>query len=186
MSFNFAEIIDFFKLVDEMTNTYITCVELKPMKVKDDIYITGFKRKGIGEIYVHLKEIKQINIKAEGYSMALPLREDADAEMWVKGDILSDDTIRGAFNDIRNHFFQLKSFVIANLSYRHKTNSTSDYVMTEESIIYENKTQACKETIKKRKKYTMFKTKFINWGDGDSTSDTSSMTDEEFAAAAMA
>lgn len=182
MAFNFGEITDFLKLASDMTNSYITCIEVKPVRMKDNVFISGFRRHSLGIIDFHLKEIKYTRLNADGYTMDIP--QDADNEMWVRGDMLSDDTIRAAFNEIRNQFFKLKSFTIAELTYREKTANKSDYVMTEENIIYESKAQACKETIKKRKHCLNFKTKFVNWS--EHTSNMDNMTDEEFAAAAMA
>lgn len=180
-----TDIIDFFAYLSEITDMYITAIEVKPMRIKENLYATGFRRKSLGVVEVHLKEIHKLQLNSNGFTVDLPLRQDADNELWVSAEMLSELVLRGIFNDIRNHFYAIKSFDVAVLNYRLKTENKSDYILQEEAIIYENKTQACRETIQKRKRCEQFKSKFHHFGNGDNGELMKKLTDLEFAEAEM-
>lgn len=177
--FKVKEIIDFFVYLSEVVDKYVTAIEVKPVRIKEDLYITGFKRKGLGLVEAHLKEIKSVALKSNDYSIDLPLKGDPEHEMWVDCEVLNETTLRMAYNDIKAHYFTLKSFDVAELKYRLKTPNSSDYIMCEEVIIYDNKTQACKDTILKRKHNDGFSVKFHHFG--ETLPVTKKVTDLEFA-----
>ena len=181
------EINDFFKYLNESLDKFVTGIEVKPIRIKKDMYITGFRRDGISQFEAHVKRIKQLLIKTNDYTMEMPLKDTPEAEMWIDVELLSPQTVREAFNDLRNHFFTLKGFVIAELNYRLK-NETDNYSSHDETIIYDIKRTAAKETIAKRKLCSVFKSKFINWGELDKTENKEkqyTISDEEFADMAL-
>lgn len=180
-----TDIIDFFAYISELTDMYITAIEVKPMRIKENLYATGFRRKGLGVVEVHLKEIHKLQINSNGFTVDLPLKQDADGELWISAEMLSELVLRGIFNDIRNHFYAMKSFDVAELRYRLKTENKSDYIFHEETIVYESKTQACRETILKRKHCEQFKSKFHHFGNGNNAEVVKKVTDLEFAEAEM-
>ena len=175
-----TEIIDFFAYISEVTNMYISGIEVKPMKVKGDLYATGFKRKGLGVVEVHLKELKTINKELQ------LLKNEPEGEIWIQADMLEPTTLKGIFNDVRNHFYALKEYDVADLRYRLKTPNNSDYILLEEAVVYDNKTQACREVIQKRKIYDQVKSRFYHFGNGNNTELINKITDLEFAEAEMA
>lgn len=177
------EIIDFFAYMSEVTDMYITAIEVKPMRIKENLYATGFRRRNFGVVEVHLKEIQKLQLDTDGFKVDLPLK--TDGELWFPVDMLTDTIFREIFNDIRNYFYAMKSFDVAELTYRIKTPNKSDYLYAEEHILYESKTQACREIMQKRKLYSQFKSKFHHFGNGDNTELIKKVTDLEFAEAEM-
>lgn len=159
-----TDIIEFFKYLNQLTNTFVTSIEVKPIRIKKDIYITGFKRIGISTIEAHVKNLKQLMIKKDENSMEIMLKEIPEGEMWIDVDILANNTVREAFNEIRNYFYQLKTFEIAQIQYKLKTEK-DNLCAQEETIIYDNKRIACREIIAKRKLCSMFKSHFIHFGE---------------------
>jgi len=182
-----TEINEFFKYLNELLDKFVTGIEVKPIRIKKDMYITGFRRDGIAQFEAHVKHIKQLLIKTDDYTMEMPLKETPEAEMWIDVELLSPQTVREAFNDLRNYFFTLKGFVIAELNYRLK-NETDNYSLHDETIIYDVKRTAAKETIAKRKFCSVFKSSFTNWGklNGvESKEKQPTISDEEFADMAL-
>ena len=176
-------IFDFFKYLNQLTEQFITGIEVSPIRIKRDMYITGFRRIGLSFIEAHVKHIKQLMVKTNEYSMEMPLKETPEAEMWIDIDLLSKETIRNAFNDLRNHFFKLKGFVIVQTNYKLKS-EPDNLCSQEEVIIYDNKRVACKETIAKRKLCTLFKSHFSNFGENTIDGNKQykkALTDEEIA-----
>jgi hypothetical protein len=107
--------------------------------------------------------------------------------MWIDVELLSPQTVREAFNELRNYFFTLKGFVIAELNFRLK-NETDNYSLHDETIIYDVKRTAAKETIAKRKFCTVFKSSFTNWGKlngAENKEKQPTISDEEFADMAL-
>ena len=72
-------IFDFFKYLNQLTEQFITCIEVAPIRIKRDMYITGFRRIGLSFIEAHVKHIKQLMVKTNEYSMEMPLKN----HMWT-------------------------------------------------------------------------------------------------------
>ena len=176
-------IVEFFKYLNQITDLFVTSIEVKPIRIKRDMYITGFRRIGLTFIEAHVKHIKQLMVKTNDYTMELPLKMTPEAEMWIDVELLSPSTIREAFNELRNHFFTLKGFEILQLQYKLKS-EPDNLCSQEEVIIYDNKRVACKETIAKRKLCTLFKSHFSNFGENTIDGNKQykkTLTDEEIA-----
>ena len=182
-----TDINDFFKYLNGLLDKFVTGIEVKPIRIKKDMYITGFRKNGITQFEAHVKHIKQLLIKTDGYTMEMPLKDTPEAEMWIDIELLSPQTVREAFNGLRNYFFTLKGFVIAELNFRFK-NETDNYSLHDEIIIYDAKRTAAKETIAKRKFCSVFKSSFTNWGKLDGVENKEkqpTISDEEFADMAL-
>lgn len=176
-------LVEFFKYLNQITDNFVTGIEVAPIRIKKDMYITGFRRIGISFIEAHVKHIKQLMIKTNEFSMEMPLKETPEEEMWIDTDLLAPGIVRGAFNDLRNYFFQLKGFEIAQIQYKLKS-EPDNLCSQEEVIIYDNKRIACRETIAKRKLCTQFNSHFSHFG--GKTEDgkpqyQKTLTDEEIA-----
>lgn len=176
-----TEIIDFLAEISEMTTMYVTEIETKPMRVAGDVYATGLRRSGLGIVEVHLKRLQKTNVKAGEYNMDI-FQKEPEGEIWIYATFLDSIVLRGIFNDIRTHFNSIKSFEVARLNYRLKTDNNSDYIMKEDIIVYDNKGHMCKEVLKRKKLSDMFKSKFQHF---DKDSANKIVTDLEFAEAAM-
>lgn len=176
-------IVEFFKYLNQLTDMFVTGIEVAPIRIKKDTYITGFRRIGISFIEVHVKHIKRLMIASNEYSVELPLKDTAEAEMWIDEELLAPSVIRSAFNDLRNYFFKLKGFEIAQIQYKLKS-EPDNLCSQEEVIIYDNKRIACRETIAKRKLCTTFKSHFSHFGgkvEDGKPQYQKALTDEEIA-----
>ena len=176
-------LVEFFKYLNQVTDMFVTGIEVAPIRIKKDMYITGFRRIGISFIEAHVKHIKQLMIKTNEFSMEMPLKETPEEEMWIDTDLLALGIVRGAFNDLRNYFFQLKGFEIAQIQYKLKS-EPDNLCSQEEVIIYDNKRIACRETIAKRKLCTQFKSHFSHFGgkvENGKPQYQKALTDEEIA-----
>ena len=176
-------LVEFFKYLNQVTDMFVTGIEVAPIRIKKDMYITGFRRIGLSFIEAHVKHIKQLMVKTNEFSMEMPLKETPEEEMWIDTDLLAPGIVRGAFNDLRNYFFQLKGFEIAQIQYKLKS-EPDNLCSQEEVIIYDNKRVACKETIAKRKLCTLFKSHFSNFGENTIDGNKQykkALTDEEIA-----
>lgn len=177
-------IVEFFKYLNQITDLFVTSIEVKPIRIKRDMYITGFRRIGLTFIEAHVKHIKQLMVKTNDYTMELPLKMTPEAEMWIDVELLSPSTIREAFNELRNHFFTLKGFEILQLQYKLKS-EPNNLCSQEEVTIYDDKRTACKEAIAKRKLCSMFKSHFTHWGGNNNEQGKpqfqKALTDEEIA-----
>lgn len=158
------EIIDFFGYMSDLTEHYITSIEVRPIRIKENLYVTGLRRRGLGIVEVHLKDIKKVQLALDGYEMEYPLKQEPDGDLWIEADMLANTTLTTLFNYVKNKFLSLKEFTVAELMYRLKTRSSSDYVMKEEVTVYEDKRLACREVITKRRGCESFKSKFHHFG----------------------
>lgn len=173
---NDIEIFEFFKYLSQLINMYVTGIEVKPIRVKTDMYITGFRRIGITTLEAHIKHIKPLLIKTNDYTMEMPLKENAEVEMWMDIDLLQKSMVKQALNELKNNFIKLNGFEIVNIQFKLKT-ELDNLCSQEETIIYEDKKLACKETIAKRKLCSMFKTKIIHWGKKNNITTTVKVTE---------
>ena len=180
-------IVDYFNYLGEITNLFITGIEVKPISIKKDMYITGFRRIGLTFIEAHVQHIKRIILKTTDYTMEMPLKSEAEEEIWMDIELLSKDIVKSTFNHLKNYVTKLDGFDILTMEYRDITNN-SDYVTHEENVIFDDKKVACKTAIKKRKTTTNVKTKFTHYGNNTNNMiqiGTHKLTDEEFAETAL-
>ena len=73
-------LVEFFKYLNQITDMFVTGIEVAPIRIKKDMYITGFRRIGISFIEAHVKHIKQLMIKTNEFSMEMPLKETAEED----------------------------------------------------------------------------------------------------------
>jgi len=180
-------IVDYFNYLGEITNLFITGIEVKPISIKKDMYITGFRRIGLTFIEAHVQHIKRNIFKTTDYTMEMPLKSEAEEEIWMDIELLSKDIVKSTFNHLKNYVTKLDSFEILTMEYRDITNN-SDYITHEENVIFDDKKVACKTAIKKRKTTTNMKTKFTHYGNNTNNMiqiGTHKLTDEEFAETAL-
>ena len=180
-------IVDYFNYLGEITHLFITGIEVKPISIKKDMYITGFRRIGLTFIEAHVQHIKRIILKTTDYTMEMPLKSEAEEEIWMDIELLSKDIVKSTFNHLKNYASKLNEFEILTMEYRDITNN-SDYVTHEENIIFDDKKVACKTAIKKRKTTSSMKTKFTHYGNNTNNMiqiGTHKLTDEEFAETAL-
>lgn len=180
-------IVDYFNYLGEITHLFITGIEVKPISIKKDMYITGFRRIGLTFIEAHVQHIKRIILKTTDYTMEMPLKSDAEEEIWMDIELLSKDIVKSTFNHLKNYVSKLNGFEILTMEYRDITNN-SDYVTHEENVIFDDKKVACKTAIKKRKNTSSMKTKFTHYGNNTNNMiqiGTHKLTDEEFAETAL-
>ena len=176
-------LVEFFKYLNQITDMFVTSIEVAPIRIKKDMYITGFRRIGLSFIEAHVKHIKQLMVKTNEFSMEMPLKETPEEEMWIDTDLLAPGIVRGAFNDLRNYFFKLKGFEIAQIQYKLKS-EPDNLCSREDVIIYDNKRVAARETIAKRKLCTQFKSHFSHFGgkvEDGKPQYQKALTDEEIA-----
>lgn len=176
-------LVEFFRYLNQVTDMIVTGIEVAPIRIKKDMYITGFRRIGISLIEAHVKHIKPLMLKTNENSMEMLLKDTPEEEMWIDTDLLAPVIVRGAFNDLRNYFFQLKGFEIAQIQYKLKS-EPDNLCSQEEVIIYDNKRIACRETIAKRKLCTQFKSHFSHFGgkvEDGKPQYQKALTDEEIA-----
>lgn len=174
-----SQINDFFKYLNEVTNIYITQIELKPIRINTNLYITGF-RHSFYNIEAHIKHIKSTLVKVSDNEMKLMLNEKPETEMWMDVTLLEPTVVRTALNELRNNFYKLKGYTIAQLEFKPK-NDADNLCTQEENIIYEDIKTACKETIAKRKLCAFFKSSFLKRGEINKQTVKHTPTDEEIA-----
>ena len=92
------QIMTFFNNACDLTADYVDRVEINPIRLYGNIYITGLKR---GFTYgstvdAHIKELRRIQVKTdiaagdeEGYYFMEP-----DSEMWIPCIMLSEDLMK--------------------------------------------------------------------------------------------
>lgn len=182
-----ALVIDFFRQLSDYIDEFVTQVEVKPFKLKQDTYITGLKRTGVAQVQAHVKNIKTLMIKLNEYTTEMKLKETPEEEMWIDCELLDKNILLTTFAKIKNYVLTLNNFEVANINYKLKTEK-DNLCSQEEVIIYDNKIFACKETIAKRKLCSLFKSKIIHYEnnqivtkENQISNSVTTLTDEEFA-----
>lgn len=159
------KILEFFNTLSEGLDTWITRIELWPIVIKRDFYLSGFRRIGVGRIEAHLLRIEKIGIEssADGKSKTL-LASNPTEEMWVETDLLDASFLTIVAAKLMSDFLKLDGYEILHIEYRDKNNS-GNYATQEEDIIFSDKRKACKEALAYRKKYSICKTSFKHMGE---------------------
>lgn len=171
-------IIEFFNYLNTITKQYITAIELTPIRIQENMYISGFRKNGVGIIETHVQHIEHFIIKNSEFSMEVRRKTEPTAELWMNIELLNKDVINTTFNTLKNNLTQLTTFHILHMEYREKTDNNTDYITKEENIIFDNKQMACRTAIKKKNNTQTFKMKFIQF---PTQNKNIIITDEEFA-----
>lgn len=173
---NINTILALLKHFDELTEQYVTQVEITPIHIKDDLYLCGIERHNINQFQVHLKTIRQLPQTS---------KKVIEGELYLDLELTK---IEDAINKFITNATQLEHFLITTLKYKLKTENSSDYIIKEESIIYDDRRQACQDILEKRKKYIAFTSHIItfdkNKPNNNKTNNKPSyykLTDEQFA-----
>ena len=155
------KIMTFFDNIDDMLNNFIDRMELTPVQITTNLYITGFKRSQTDytSLDVHIKEIKKVklnNIHASitdegGWYMMEP-----DNEMWLNCSVLNEKLLQTALDKFITTFGNLNTFHIMLTKWK-DDNDSFPHV---EVALFENKRVACKEALAMRKKHKNVTTKF--------------------------
>ena len=155
------KIMSFFDNVDDMLNNFVDRMELTPVQVGNNLFVSGFRRSPSNNtsIDVHLKEIRKIkldNINASitdegGWYMMEP-----DGEIWVDSHVLSDAVLKTVLAKFMENFGKLNTLHIMLSKWK---DEGDDYFHVEVSL-FENKRVACKEALAMRKKHKNVTNKF--------------------------
>lgn len=180
------DIIDFLEDIDDITNDIVDKMEVEPVRLSSNIYVTGIKRAidSYTDVELHLKQIRTIKLTSNNKSITdddgLWMMEP-DGEMWVNTQLLDEKVVESAFNKIKDNFNKMKSFFLMRVTYREK-GSAINHV---ETLLYKNKKVACKEAIRMKKKYEEVHVKFETFSGANGEYNTvHEPTDFEIAAAA--
>lgn len=155
------KIMTFFDNIDDMLNNFVDRVELTPVAVGNNVYITGFKRSSNSytNVEVHLKRIKKIKLDNTqtsitdegGWYMMEP-----DEEMWVDSSLLSNTILQAALDAFITNYGKLNSLHLMLTKWKDE-NDTFFHV---EVALFENKRVACKEALAIRKIHKNVTNKF--------------------------
>ena len=158
------DISDFLDEIDDAIGDYIDKVELKPIRLNNNIYITGFRRTAFTytNIEAHVKEIRSIKLNTlnsnitdeDGLYMMEP-----DGEVWIHVDMLANELVKGAFEEFKKCFEELTSLHVMTVRFKEKVSKTTHY----ETYVFKNKRVACKEGLKLKKKYDEVSIKFTEY-----------------------
>lgn len=155
------KIMTLFDNIDDMLNCFVDRIELTPVQITKNCYITGFRRHSAAyaDIDVHVKEIRKI--KLEGINSSITdeggwLMMEPDGEIWLNSIMIDDKTLETALQHFTKKMGELKSFHIMMSKWKDNTN---DYPNVEVAL-FENKKVACKEALAMRKKHQGMSNKF--------------------------
>ena len=176
------EFINCFKTINELINEKINEFVFEPIQIQKDVYISGAKKIGINKVEVHVEKrqtITQTRIILESSEiLQSPKLEDEPYEhMYIDCELIETQIIKDYLNKLKTYINNITELEIVQLQYKLKDNN--NLCTTEEIIAYDNKKTAVKQTIKKRKLASSFKSKFIPWNKNNITKQQ--ITDEEFA-----
>ena len=154
------EIMSFFNNACDLTSDYVDRIEIDPIRLYANIYLTGFKRTfAFGStISVHIKELRRIQIKTdavasdeEGYYFMEP-----DSEIWLPCSMLDEEMLRIAFKQFESAFKKINEFHVLDVQYKEKGKEAHH----SETIYYQHKRSGCKDAMKYRKEFEQCSTKF--------------------------
>ena len=151
------EIEDFFDELDDAVDNFIDVIEIEPIRLSSDLFLTGFKRIPFAQntMEAHLKQIKTIRTQ-EGTDVKYVLAAEPDGEVWFNCLMFADNTLKTAFKNFKEQFTKTNTYHLLDMQYTNK-NST---VLHSFVALYNNKRQACKDTLKLKKQYENTKIKF--------------------------
>lgn len=158
------EISDFLDEIDNAIGDYTDKVELKPIRLSNNIYITGFRRNSFTYVNVeaHVKEIRTVKLNSLNTYLAdddgLYMMEP-DGEVWIHVDMLANGLVKGAFEEFKKCFEELTSLHVMTVRFKEKVTKTTHY----ETYVFKNKRVACKEGLKLKKKYDEVSIRFTEY-----------------------
>ena len=172
MQLNNKNIIELFNFANELTKLFITQMELTPIHLTNDIYLSGFRLVSYDKVEAHLKKIKTIKLdNGENIDVndscytTTPIEEMWTTlpieEMWTTLDLIDFTTISTAFSEFKTNFFKLKGFDVVTLEYKEEGKPLEKY-----AVIYDNKRVACKTTLEFKKTHRNTIHKFLHFGEG--------------------
>ena len=154
------DIMTFFNNVADLTSDYVDRIELEPIRLYGDTYLTGFKRTFSynATIEVHIKQMRKIEMKT---ALAIPDGEgyyfmEPDAEIWLPFAMLSTPLLIEAFKQFTDKFDKINEFHVLDVQYKEKGRERHHAL----TILYQNKRNACKDAIRFRKEGEQCVTKF--------------------------
>lgn len=158
------DISDFLEEIDDAIGDYIDKVELEPIKLGNNMYLTGFRRTAFvyTNIEAHIKEIRTVKLNTlsaaltdeDGFYMMEP-----DGEVWMHVDMFSDRLIRNAFEQFKTNFEKLTSLHVMNVRYKEKGSKATHI----ETLVFKNKRVACKQGLLFKRKYDEVTIRFTEY-----------------------
>lgn len=156
-----CKIVTLFDTIDDMLNNFVDRIELTPVQITKNHYITGFKRSSgaYTDIDVHIKEIRKI--KLEGINSTITddggwYMMEPDNEIWLNSTTLADHILNKALTQFTKKIGELKSFHIMISKWKDDDDKYSHI----EVALFENKRVACKEALALRKLHKNVTNKF--------------------------
>ncbi len=154
-------IMKLFDNIDDMLNCFVDRLELTPIQITKNCYITGFRRTSAAyaDIDVHLKEIRKIKIEGLNTSVTDEggwLMMEPDGEIWVNSTMLTDTTLNQALQHFTKKMGEINTYHIM----MSKWKDEKDEFPHVEVTLFENKRVACKEALNMRKKHQNVSNKF--------------------------
>ena len=162
---NTLDLIELFKEVGTSIQDYVNAIEINPIRVKNNLYLTGLRRSKLTNFQVHLKELNIITIKTDNLTnniQEIKTQYDTVQEMWLDLDVVNEDNLKQMLKQFKTHTLEMQSFIVTEITFKLK-NEKDNYANRQETIIFENKSTACKDIIAKRKQCTTFKSKFTQY-----------------------
>jgi hypothetical protein len=140
-----VKLLDFFNDVDELVKNYVDRVELEPVLVNNNIYITGFRRltPSNATIELHLKEIKKTKIDG------VEINTETKNEMWLNTLMFSEHVLNNVITRFNEKFAQLETMYLLCTNYKDE----GDKYATIQITLFSNKKTAVREALELRKKH---------------------------------
>lgn len=155
------KILNFFDNLDEIFNNFVDRVEMSPVPLTPNVYLSGFKRSfnNAASIQAHLKQINNIKLIDTKTS---PTTEggwnlmDNDGEIYLNTYAISQTLLDEAVTKFIGNYKDIKTVHIGTTKWK---DNTDTYTQTEVTL-YENKKVACKEALNFRKLHQNVSTTF--------------------------
>lgn len=159
-------IMSLFENIDDKLNNGIDRIELTPVQITKNCYITGFRRaqSSYQDIDVHIKEIRKVKLGGINSSITDDggwYMMEPDGEIWVNSTMISNMALDIALEHFTKKMEELKSIHLM-LS---KWKDENDNFPKVEVALFESKRVACKEALALRKKHKNVSTKFEMYND---------------------
>lgn len=151
------EISDFFDELDDAVNDFVDRIEIEPIRLYSDVFITGLKRipTAFNLFEAHLKQIQTIRLNNDG-EISYMLASEPDGELWFNCNMFADTTLKAAFSKIKEQLAKGETYHFMSIDYNDKESSIRKNL----NVMHYNKRAACKEALQFKKKYENVKVKF--------------------------
>lgn len=152
------DISDFFDELDDAVNDFVDRIEIEPIRLYSDIFITGLRRipTAFNLFEAHLKQIQTIRLNGEDGKINYVLASEPDGEVWFNCNMFADTTLKAAFKNVKEQFAKEETYHLMTVDYNEKNSSIRNSL----NVIYNNKRAACKEALQMKKKYENVKVTF--------------------------